>query len=80
MPDARKAQEHFYVEWRIDVYADSPEDAAIQARDIQLDAASSATVFHVARAAQLTHESQHEFTVVDVDDLFPHKVSEKEIR
>jgi hypothetical protein len=70
MPDARKAQEHFYVEWRIDVYADSPEDAAMQARDIQLDSASSATVFHVARAAQLNCQSQHEFTVVDVENLY----------
>lgn len=38
----------YYVEWRIDIIADSPEEAAWQALQIQRDPESTATVFHVA--------------------------------
>lgn len=37
----------FTVEWRIDLYADSPEAAARKALAIQRDPDSIATVFHV---------------------------------
>jgi hypothetical protein len=40
--------EDYRVTWEIDVSAETPEDAAMKARRIQLDPASSATVFKVA--------------------------------
>lgn len=49
----------YYVEWRIDVWASSPEEAASLALDIQRDPDSLATVFHVA--------TDNGFVVVDVD-------------
>ena len=38
----------YRVTWNIDIEADTPEDAARQAREIQLDPTSMATVFDVA--------------------------------
>lgn len=38
----------YYLEWRIDVVADSPEEAAWKALQIQRDPESTATFFHVA--------------------------------
>lgn len=46
-PTAFGAQE-YAVEWRIELYADSPETAARKALAIQRDPRSTATVFHVA--------------------------------
>jgi hypothetical protein len=37
----------FYIEWRIELEADSPEEAARKALKIQRDPESIATVFHV---------------------------------
>ena len=39
----------YHVMWEIEVEASSPEEAALLAREIQLDPNSSATVFHVAK-------------------------------
>lgn len=44
----------YRVTWTIEVSAASAEDAARQAREIQLDPASTATVFHVAPAEAVT--------------------------
>ena len=49
----------YYVEWRIDVWASSPEEAARKALDLQRHPGSLATVFHVA--------TDDGFVVVDVD-------------
>jgi hypothetical protein len=38
---------HYLVEWRIDIYADSPREAAEQALAIQRKPDSTATVFNV---------------------------------
>jgi hypothetical protein len=38
---------HYLVRWEIDVYADTPEQAAQEALAIQRDAESTATVFEV---------------------------------
>jgi hypothetical protein len=38
---------HYLTRWEIDVYADSPEDAARCALEIQRDPTSTATVFEV---------------------------------
>jgi hypothetical protein len=38
----------FRVIWEIDVWADSPREAAERAREIQLDQTSAATVFKIA--------------------------------
>ena len=38
----------YSVVWAIDVEADSPKEAAQQCREMQLDPASTATVFDVA--------------------------------
>lgn len=40
-------ENQYLVTWIIDIYAESPEDAAAQARKIQLDPKSVATVFDV---------------------------------
>lgn len=42
----------YYVEWRIEVEADSPKSAARAALEIQRDPNSIATVFHVADSVQ----------------------------
>jgi len=39
----------YYVEWRIEIAADSPHDAAKRALSIQRDPESLATCFHVTR-------------------------------
>jgi hypothetical protein len=52
------APQQYYVEWRIDVWASSPEEAARLAHEIQQDPDSLATTFHVA--------TPDGFTVVDV--------------
>lgn len=43
---------HYKVYWVIDVEADSTEDAAIQAQEIQRDPESTATFFHVRNVTQ----------------------------
>ncbi len=40
---------HYRVKWEIDIEADTAQEAAQQALDIQRDAESTATVFHVDR-------------------------------
>ena len=52
----------YVVTWVIDLEADSADEAAILARDIQLDPDSMATVFEVTDEAGETHE-------IDVADL-----------
>lgn len=44
----------YKITWVIELYADSPRDAAQQARDIQLDWGSEATVFTVEDLATNT--------------------------
>jgi len=58
------------VHWEIDVYADSPENAARRALAIQRDPASTATVFAVQPREDLAHESLYGLstTVVDLSD------------
>ena len=51
----------FLVTWEIDIDADTPAEAAAKARAIQLDPASSATVFTV-------HEHDGEAIIIDVED------------
>ncbi len=53
----------YHIKWEIDVEADSPEEAAKLALDIQLDRRAVATVFIV--------NSQH---VIDVEDYKTQKV------
>lgn len=43
------SEREYYVEWRIDILADTPEEAALKALQIQRDPESSATYFHVSR-------------------------------
>jgi hypothetical protein len=42
----------YLVTWKIEVAADSPEDAALQALEIQRDPESMATVFDVVDTAE----------------------------
>jgi hypothetical protein len=51
----------YYIEWRIELDATSPEDAARKALAIQHDPFSTSTVFHV-RA-----DKDDDFTVVDLE-------------
>jgi hypothetical protein len=61
----------YYIEWRIDVPATSPEEAAIKAREIQRDPESTATVFHVAREGKdpRRFDFGNKFKAVDVENL-----------
>ena len=52
----------YYVEWRIEIEADSPEDAARQALAIQQDPDSIANVFHIA-------DADEGFIVIDLSEL-----------
>jgi hypothetical protein len=42
-----KQYNDYKIEWHIEVNATSPEDAALQARDMMLDPESTATIFKV---------------------------------
>ena len=37
----------YLVKWEVDLWADSPEEAARQAREVQLDKGSTATCFNI---------------------------------
>ena len=52
----------YYIEWRIELEADSPEEAARAALKIQRDPESIATVFHVIAEGG-------EDTVVDLTEI-----------
>lgn len=52
----------YLVTWEIEVEADSPEEAAVEAREIQLDDCSTATVFRMNSLGDVP-------TVYDVGDL-----------
>ncbi len=52
----------YYLEWRIELEADSPEDAARKALAIQRDPESIATVFHVIA-------DNGEDTVIDLTEI-----------
>lgn len=54
----------YYVEWRIDITASSPEAAARKAREIQLRKDSSATVFHV-----ITAGTGEDFETIDLTEI-----------
>ena len=55
----------YLVTWSINIPADSPKDAAEEARRIQLDADSIATVFEVDSGDNL----QHETFIVDLGEI-----------
>lgn len=48
-------QKRFYVRWDIDIFADTPEEAARKALRIQRDPESTATYFHVAETDDVGH-------------------------
>lgn len=52
----------YRVTWEIDIYADTPEEAARRALEIQLDSISTATVFDVL-------DEEGETTRVDLYEL-----------
>lgn len=54
----------YRVRWEIDIDADNEVDAAKQAREMQLDAGASSTVFSVADASI----EPFEFRFIDLDD------------
>ena len=55
----------FTVTWRIDVEADTARDAALIAREVQLDPASQGTEFAVAQTGQV------DTTLVDIGPDWP---------
>jgi len=62
---------NYLVVWTIDIDADSPEEAAQVARDIQLDPKSTAMVFGVSHSEvvrKAMFKLQHRFVRVDLDD------------
>jgi hypothetical protein len=57
----------YYVVWDIEIDADSPEEAARIAREIQLDPDSTATVFYVSEVqGAVTRAAPNVATMVDV--------------
>ena len=60
---------HYKVRWEIDIEVESPEAAALQAREIQLDAGSRATVFDVFQSELLTPSGKPVCFIVDLEDL-----------
>lgn len=60
----------FYVEWRIEVEADSPEEAARRAREIQQNPESTATVFHVIdEHGELSEMEAVDLTAIDEGEV-----------
>ena len=59
---------HYQVRWEIDVEAETPEAAALQAREIQLDHTSRATVFDVFLPDLLTPSGQPVSFAVDLEE------------
>jgi hypothetical protein len=53
----------YFVEWSIDIDADSPREAAEKALEIQRDPSSSATVFSVIK-----YDSDGSKSLIDLDD------------
>jgi hypothetical protein len=47
----------YIVTWRIEIYAEDKNHAALQAREIQLDPNSIATIFEVAEDIEINKES-----------------------
>ena len=45
----------YSVKWKIDIWADSPEEAAKQARGVQLDKGSTATCFNIVDTLEKKH-------------------------
>lgn len=60
---------HYQVRWEIDVEAKSPEAAALQAREIQLDPFSRSTVFDVMQPDLHTPADTPVTFIVDLEDL-----------
>lgn len=48
---------HYVVTWTIDIWADTPHDAAIIALEIQRDSMSDATIFEVKTVDEDTTET-----------------------
>ncbi len=53
----------YLIKWEVDIEADSPQEAAKIAREMQLDPDSEAVVFDV------THPTTKEVTTVDLMEL-----------
>jgi hypothetical protein len=54
----------YYIEWSIEIDADSPREAAEKALAIQRDPNSSATVFKVWERAEMPDEPE----IIDLDE------------
>ena len=52
----------YIVTWRIEIYAEDKNHAALQAREIQLDPNSIATIFEVAEDIEINHDSRDKRT------------------
>lgn len=60
--------EHYLVRWEKDEWADSPEQAARQAREVQVDLETWATVFEVAPADAVQPTNGPPWTTIDLDE------------
>lgn len=45
----------YLVKWEIDIWADSPEEAAKKAQEVQLDKGSTATCFNIVDTLENKH-------------------------
>jgi hypothetical protein len=55
---AEQLVKEYIVTWRIEIYAEDKNHAALQAREIQLDPNSIATIFEVAEDIEINKEYQ----------------------
>lgn len=60
---------HYQVRWEIDIEAESPESAALQAREIQLDPGSIATIFDIFQIDLLTPSGKPVYFTVALEEL-----------
>lgn len=67
---------HYHIAWYISIDAESPEEAAQEALDIQRDPASTATVFTVDEAEGAVRRSY----CLDVDPAYPQPIAMRATR
>jgi len=67
--DTRRGK-RYRVTWKIDIYAGSPKEAAQEARNIQLNEESTATVFNVV-------DDDGEKTEIDLWDDYERKIPKR---
>lgn len=64
----KDGKQHYLVRWETDEWADSPEEAAQRARQVQLNPDTWATVFEIAPAGQVKPTNGLPWITIDLDE------------